>query len=265
MTFAELPESMAEGDVAEIYADMRRTLGTSTVALVYRVLAVTPGGLGRVWDSLAPNLGSAEAWAGARTLVPPELDVLRYVPARVIRDADLDREAAEGTIAEFHHANGINFLGLLSLLHGTGGGRPASPAPTRDLPSVRTLPMADLAMLPEGTARLLERMSAPIAGNERPFLIPSLLRCFAYDETLLTEIWRSIGPTVRSSAFSSAVDVVTEQAHTAARALPHRVSPIEDVGTRAIVARFCRAIPGMIVAGSLLGRSLAGHAPPARS
>lgn len=160
MTFAELPEAMAEGDLAEIYADIRRTLGTSTVALVYRVLAATPSRLRRVWESLAPNLGSAEAWVGARTLAPPEFDVLRPVPVRVIRDAGLDREAAERTIVAFHHANCINFLGLLSLLHGARGGLPASPALTGDLPSLRMLQMADLAMLPPGTARLLERITS---------------------------------------------------------------------------------------------------------
>ncbi len=254
--FAEVPESAADGDLAELYADIRRVLGTSTVALVYRVLAAAPGRLAHVWESLRPNLGSAEAWTSARALAPPEIGAVEPVPLRVIQDAGLDPETAEATIADFRHANCLNFLGLLSLLHGAEGGRVVTPARAHGRPSRRVLPMAGLSMLPAGTIRLLERMSAPIAGDEEPVLIPSLFRCFAHDEQLLAHVWRSIGPAARSSAFTFAVDSVAEQASAAVRALPCRVVPVGDADTRAIVTRFGRTIPGMIVAGALLERSL---------
>lgn len=254
--FAEVPEAAAGGDLAALYTDIRQVLGTSTVALVYRALAVTPGRLAHVWESLRPNLGSADVWTVAQGLAAPEIGDVQPVPLRVLQDAGLDPEAAAATIADFRHGNCLNFLGLLSLLHGADGGRAVTPARAQRRPPRRVLPMADMSALPAGTVRILERMSAPIAGDEKPVLIPSLFRCFAHDVRLLEHVWRSIGPTARSPVFSSAVDFVAGQASTAALALPCCVTPMADADTRAIVRRFGRTIPGMIVAGTLLERSL---------
>ena len=57
-TFVEVAESRASGEIGALYSAIRATLGTSTVALVYRVLAAKPGRLEHAWAPLAPNLRS---------------------------------------------------------------------------------------------------------------------------------------------------------------------------------------------------------------
>ena len=72
-------ESEARGEVADIYADIRKVLGTSVVNLIWRNLATMPGALllGRIfslWNLVAYGVGIAfgvwvdglVGWAKAR-------------------------------------------------------------------------------------------------------------------------------------------------------------------------------------------------------
>lgn len=254
--YAEVPESAAGGDVAATYSDIRRVHGTSSVALVYRVLATTPGRLERVWERIAPNLRTAEVPTWTHSLAQLDLGAVEPLPARLLLDAGLDAEAAVATLAEFRDVNSLNLLGLLSLVHGAEGGSTPAPIRARGPAPRRTLPMADLAMLSPGTARLLDRISAAIVGGELPILIPSLLRCFAQSEQVLELVWRSIAPAVRSPEFATVVDSILEHARASSGAVPFRVVAVDDLGTLEILARFCNAIPRMIVAGALLERTL---------
>src|SRR6266481_7461462 len=67
-------EANASGETAEIYADIRATLGTSVVNLIWRNLATMPGALQWAWSAVRPlYLGPAAAHAEAvrRTLRLP--------------------------------------------------------------------------------------------------------------------------------------------------------------------------------------------------
>src|SRR6202012_1377390 len=69
-----IAETAAWGETAEIYADIRATLGTSVVNLIWRNLATLPGALPWTWAAVRPlYLGAAAAHAEAvrRTLVLP--------------------------------------------------------------------------------------------------------------------------------------------------------------------------------------------------
>ncbi len=59
-------EAAATGEIAEIYSDIRNTLGTSVVNLIWRNLATMPGALQWTWSSarplyVGPAAGHAEA------------------------------------------------------------------------------------------------------------------------------------------------------------------------------------------------------------
>ena len=56
-----IAEAEAQGEVAEIYADIRETLGVSLVNLIWRHLATIPGGLEWTWRTAKPIY--AEGWA----------------------------------------------------------------------------------------------------------------------------------------------------------------------------------------------------------
>src|SRR6476661_493975 len=59
-------ESEARGEIADIYADIRKVLGTSVVNLIWRNLATMPGALEWTWSAVRPlYLGDAPLHAEA--------------------------------------------------------------------------------------------------------------------------------------------------------------------------------------------------------
>ena len=80
-------ETEATGEIADIYADIRKVLGTSVVNLIWRNLATMPGALPWAWLTVRPlYLGDAPRHAEAvrRTIALPDLARLlrRYVARR---------------------------------------------------------------------------------------------------------------------------------------------------------------------------------------
>jgi len=61
-------ETDATGKVAEIYADIRATLGVPVVNLIWRHLATIDGGLDFAWNMLKPVYVSGEVAAQANAL-----------------------------------------------------------------------------------------------------------------------------------------------------------------------------------------------------
>jgi len=49
-------EADAKGEIADIYADIRKVLGTSVVNLIWRNLATMPGALEWTWSTVRPLL-----------------------------------------------------------------------------------------------------------------------------------------------------------------------------------------------------------------
>lgn len=248
----EVSEQAALGSVASTYADIRRVLGVATVVLIYRVLAAEPGRLERAWGAIAANLAAADTQRVAASLDPPAVGDIEPLPRATFTAAGVDPALLAGTLDGFDCANRLNLIGLSALLAGVPGSPEADPAPAPPQAPRAMLPMADLGSLPLGTLDLLQRMSTPVAGPERPILIPSLFRYFAHDQDLLGALWHSIGPAVESDHFRGAVSAVQERARDLAEGLPYPVAQSDDRGTREIVTRFMTAIPGMIVTTKLL-------------
>src|SRR5258708_30203635 len=69
-------EAEGRGEVAAIFADIRKVLGTSVVNLIWRHLATMPGALPWTWAAVRPlYLGAAPLHAESvrRTIALPEL------------------------------------------------------------------------------------------------------------------------------------------------------------------------------------------------
>lgn len=265
---AEVSEQAALGSVASTYADIRRVLGVPTVVLIYRALAAEPGRLERAWGAIAANLAAAGTQRAAASLDPPAVGDVEPLPRATLAAARVDPALLAATLDGFDRANRLNLIGLSALLAGVSGDPDADPAPAPPQAPREMLPMADLGSLPPGTLDLLQRMSTPVAGPERPTLIPSLFRYFAHDQELLGALWHGIGPAVESDRFQGAVAAVKESARDLAEGLPYPVARSDDRGTREIVTRFTTTIPGMIVTTKLLRlafRELLGDAMGTRA
>lgn len=251
MSVREIPETVAAGSAAAVYADIRRVFGVPFVPLVYRVLATQPRRLEAIWAELGPNLGSDDAQCAARTLNPPPAPGVAVQPVQH-DGVTLDIDAAVATLQAFRHTNSLNIIGLAALLQGVEAAEPRGRTPSALRANESTLPMVDLQALPDSTLALLEEMSAAIVGTEQPIVIPSLLRCFAHDERLLTILWEAIRECVESPEFANRASAIEAKARTIATELPYRTTRLEHQETRQLVERFVGTISAMIVVGDLL-------------
>jgi hypothetical protein len=255
----EIPETASTGSVAEVYEGLRRTLGVPFVAFVYRALAVEPGRLERIWADLLPNMTSAYMREAADELAV----VTRYrdvnpvpVVALAVSGFDVGRVAA--TLDGFRRVNSANLLVVHALLEGVDGRvAPAERAIDEAGTPEPMLPIPEMASFPEEVRALLDEMSISFAGDERPALIPSLLRALATYPCLLALIWATLRPLVEHGEFRSAAGRVSDRAASLARELPYRVTRVDDEGAREVLRRFAPAIPAMLVGGELMEGALA--------
>lgn len=250
---AEISEASATGAVAAVYDDIRRVTGVPTVALVYRILATSPDTIRTVWADLGPNLADSRVRSRALELAGAPGGAVAPIARSVV---SVPLEAAAATLDGFARLNRLNLVALTALRRGVD----APPAPSQGDAAADTipdgLPMADLTTLPSTTIALLEEMSEPIAGDERPLVVPSLFRYFAHDERLLRALWDALRPVVADPAFDRHVASLRREAATLAGGLPFRVRTLPPGPALDVVERFLRTIPGMIVVGGLLGQAL---------
>ncbi len=220
---AELPESAATGQMADLYADIRAVLGLPMVNLVYRNLATRPGVLEKCWAQLRPNYASATAASAGRELVAlaaPE--GVAALPRATVEAVGLTGEQARlglATLAAYRRSNSLNILGMFALLDGCPGGGSAETAPPPE--PVPILPMAPLAGMDPATAELLDEMSLRTIGGDEPRIVPSLLRHFAHSHRLLALLWTVIEPGAGES--TRRAPVIASRARELAQGLPGRV------------------------------------------
>src|SRR5437660_12920588 len=106
-------ESEARGEIADIYADIRKVLGTSVVNLIWRNLATMPGALEWTWSTVRPlYLGAAPFHAESvrRTIALPDLPGFS---ADTLRAAGVD-EADQAIIG--HVLDSYQYTNALALV-----------------------------------------------------------------------------------------------------------------------------------------------------
>lgn len=257
-----MSEADAEGSVADLYEDIRRTLRLPLVNLIYRHLAAIDR-LEGVWAALRPNLVAPAIEGPARELAAVDPGAVAAIPCAALAAAgvgDDELARAHATLAAYAHANSRNLLAITGALRGTPGSPTSGPAPTEnDNHSQRdpaeVLPMAALGDLDGATRRLLDEMSRPVVGDAEPVIVPSLLRHFAHRPCLLALLWTAIRPGARDVAAKASA--IRARAEELAAGLPHPVAALEDEEARAPLERFRPAMSGMLVVGAMLERALA--------
>ena len=122
-----ISEAAASGDIADLFDDIRATLGVPVVNLIWRHLAVFPGGLAWAWQSLKPLCASgaisAEATALRAGLEIPKLPGLS-APALAAAGLSRDDLARIAMIqASYERSNAMNMIALGALLAQLEGGQ----------------------------------------------------------------------------------------------------------------------------------------------
>ena len=128
-----IAETAASGETAEIYADIRATLGTSVVNLIWRNLATLPGALPWTWAAVRP------LYAGAGLPRMPRRCAARWSRAAVQSSPPTRWTAAGVDVAalsaisaprsnSYYHTNALALVVLSALLerYDPSAGEPAS-------------------------------------------------------------------------------------------------------------------------------------------
>ena len=265
----ELGEAESDGEVADLYSEIRATLGVPFVGLIYRMLAVEPDRLALVWSRLAPFLVHPEIRAAAALLDPGLEGAPAIAPATGLDEAGFDsRLAAQAaaTLAAYDQMNRLNLLGLTVLL---APERPVSAAAAEAGPQgvvvprwkrEDLLPMAEVDGLPLEDRDLLVRISESLLPGPGPILVPSLLRHFARPG-LLSRLWPSLRPAIEGGFVPAAAASLRRQAYAVPLPAGVRIDALAEPGVVDACRRFVDATSTMVVMGALLERALAPRSP----
>jgi hypothetical protein len=266
---AEVGERDAAGEIAAIYAEIRRLWAVPYVSSLQRHLASRPGWLEWVWGALHPVFANGRAQTAAWQAVAL-VDVPRLAP--IARDAlrvwgvDAAGEATIRAVCEsFVRVSPVNLVlsGLLRrLLDGErphaapGGGAAWTPPPA--LPPLPAL--AEVGALSPSERGVLLSLGTQVGAD--PF-VPGLYRMLAGWPALLAHLATALRPLMEDPAthaayarVNAAIDARIPVLFAELPALPS-APPADDVpGVRAALDAYRRTSPEMVVVGRVIERAL---------
>ena len=261
---AEVAEAEASGEIARIYAEIRRLTGVPFVALVYRHLATVPQALEGLWRLVAPLLLSGDlqecAWRMSRDAWTASVpDLPRNVAA--LGEAELSRIA--DVIAAYNRANPVNFA-IVSVIGAPSPtfvtAREPSGAVWIPPPALRSLPpIPPVGDLPPEVRTLVDAFGKRGPGGNS-ILVPTLYRHLAHWPGFLALAQREVLPRVAGGAFQPMIDAfrIGMQREAAVFASDRAMASDPLLGVAApVLERFAGVIPEMVVVGSFLSRILA--------
>jgi len=273
---AELAERDAAGEIAAIYAEIRRLWAAPYVSSLQRHLATRPGWLEWVWAALHPVFADGRAQTAAWQAVAL-VDVPRLAP--VARDAlrvwgvDAAGEATIRAVCEsFVRVSPVNLVlsGLLRRLlngerphageppHAVPGGGDAAWTPPPALPPLPAL--VDVGALSPPERGVLLSLGTQVGAE--PF-VPGLYRMLAGWPAFLAHLATALRPLMDEPAthaayarVNAAIDARIPALFAELPALPS-APPADDVaGVRAALDAYRRTSPEMVVVGRVIERAL---------
>ena len=269
---AELQERDATGDIAGIYAEIRRLWAVPYVSSLQRHLATRPGWLEWTWAALAPAFTSgraqAAAWRATDALSVPRLAPIARDTLRVWGVDTAGEAAIRATAASFVRVSPVNLMlsGLLRRL--LKGERPAS---TAKLSSTWTPPAAlgplpalvDPVKLSAAERAVLASLGTTVGGQ--PF-VPGLYRMLATWPTFLAHVATVLKPHLDDAATGAAcqrlltaIDAEIPAVFADLPAPPTTIaapSSSEFGDVLAALDTYRKTSPEMIVFGRMLGDAL---------
>ena len=247
--FPAVAEAAATGETADLFADIRATVGVRVVNLVWRHLATFDGALPWAWTAVKPlyegGLADQAVRQFRRAMIVPRLESLAGdAPASV-----------DAVLASYDHSNTINLFALGALvawlredaaLEGWPERGPRIVPPDIALP--RLADEADVA--PETWQRVLRLNGMGDTG--RPVILASMYRHLAHAPAFLEQVEAALSPAARDGSLREIVVANRDGAYERARVLalaidarrPDRV--IERAVEPAVTAFLDHAIGKMV-------------------
>src|SRR5882757_10255716 len=201
-------ETDARGETAEIYADIRKVLGTSVVNLIWRNLATMPGALPWTWSTVRPlYLGAAPRHAeavrrGIALPVWPDFSADTLLAAGI---DESDNGIIRNVLDSYQYTNALALVELSALLAHyepwpADAVKPAATAPKPSGTKIPELPPMD-ALDPE-VAALVEELNT-FGEDAEPQLIASMYRHLAYWPAYLALVRTMLAPLQRQGRLNA--------------------------------------------------------------
>ncbi|MBP6769893.1 MAG: hypothetical protein KA171_19085 [Reyranella sp.] len=197
-----ITEAEASGEIADLFADIRTTVGVRVVNLVWRHLATMEGALPWAWVAVKPlyldGLPDAAMAAFHRTMDVPKLASL----------AGEEPPSVDAVLASYDHSNTINLFALGALRawlngevarDGTIAPGPRKPAPDLALPKLAS--EEDVA--PETWALVL-RLNK-FGDEPQPLILASMYRHLAHAPSFLQRVEGALAPVAADGSLRRAV------------------------------------------------------------
>ncbi|MGE4218812.1 MAG: hypothetical protein AB7G39_05130 [Alphaproteobacteria bacterium] len=223
-----VPEAEATGIVADIYEDMRRTLGIPVINLVWRHFAALPDGLQWAWETARPLYASGavakEAAAFRAAFTGPALPA---IPADVLAAVGVN-ETQAATLARvldtYNLGNSQNMLGLRALYAALDGAASPEAALAATAPTVpervegEIPPILAMHELDAETAELVRRLNR-ICARDGGGIMVSLYRHLGYWPGFLALAWGLLAPLEADGRLMQAIEGAEAKAKRQAAAL----------------------------------------------
>ncbi len=266
-----ITENDATGEVAELYADIRNTLGVPLVNLIWRNLATMPGALPWAWLSVKPLFETGQIRNDAITLIEGQhLPSVPRLPNTTLRAVGVDAQAERvirGILESYNRTNPINLVALSTLLAIVRNKSPdevASPAAGRPQPAldVKLPALVNLSETSDDTAELVRAVNR-LGARGRDHILVSMPRHLAHWPGFLALYWTLIAPLDGNGDLHRCIDAVladgNERGARLAGVVGQTLQPPE--ASRAVIETtlddFCRnAISRMIPVVSLLNNAM---------
>lgn len=218
--FRAVAEASATGEIADLFADIRATVGVRVVNLVWRHLATFEGALPWAWNTVKPlylaGIPDEAARRFRETMVVPKLASL----------AGEQPGSVDAVLASYDHSNTINLFALGALVawlrgEATEGSAPAGgprlPAPDVTLPALA--PEADVS--PQ-TWTLVLRLNR--FGDSRQLILASMYRHLAHAPAFLGKVEAALTGAQADGSLDRAIAANRAAAHQSARHLARAIS-----------------------------------------
>ncbi len=212
-----IAESDATGEIAELYQDIRETLGMPFVNLIWRALGAIPGGLKWTWLSMKPLYESGEAYCHANQLRDGQsLPKVPTLPMSALRAVGIDiaaERAIRNSIDGYDRGNPLNIVTFSALLGKIQNreptkmeplGVPCSPLGT----SGKSLSLMNFDEMNEATGDMVRAVNLLGAEGEAKTIQVSLPRNLAHYPGFLTIYWTLLAPLHENGALIKAVHEV---------------------------------------------------------
>jgi hypothetical protein len=223
-------ESEAKGQTAQIFADLKDTLGIPHVSMVFRVLASLPHFFPLFWKAAKPMLETGEFFtAGEQIRADAHSRMLTRFSVPDLRakltEMDFTRRAQEevkDVVELYEYVNPVLLLNMAALMEGLEqpAGAPRHGTLPAQHPSHPGRPiLVDERLAPEPTRRLYDDIKRTMG---TPYLNTSYIT-FGRWPDFLREYWSSLKPIIGTPNYEEQRKALREFALSAARDLPEAI------------------------------------------